>query len=88
MLAERFFISTAQFNRIFKKATGSSPWEYITLKRLTAAKEKIRSGTQVTKACIDCGFGEYSVFYRAYVKYFRLLAERGLGMPKIFVEVN
>ncbi len=82
MLAERFFISTAQFNRIFKKATGSSPWEYITLKRLTAAKEKIRSGTQVTKACIDCGFGEYSVFYRAYVKYFGCSPKEDWECPK------
>ncbi|MDE6762117.1 MAG: AraC family transcriptional regulator, partial [Oscillospiraceae bacterium] len=70
MLAERFYISVSQFNRIFKNATGSSPWEYITLKRLTAAKEKISNGAQVTKACAECGFDDYSVFYRAYVKYF------------------
>lgn len=70
MLAERFYVSTSQFNRIFKNATGSSPWEYITLKRLTAVKEKIGSGAQVSKACEECGFHDYSVFYRAYVKYF------------------
>lgn len=70
MLAEHFYISTSQFNRIFRNATGSSPWEYITLKRLTAAKEKISSGTHITKACEECGFDDYSVFYRAYVKYF------------------
>ena len=70
MLAEHFYISTSQFNRIFRNATGSSPWEYITLKRLTAAKEKISNGTHITKACEECGFDDYSVFYRAYVKYF------------------
>lgn len=70
MLAEHFYVSTSQFNRIFKNAAGSSPWEYITLKRLTAAKEKIGSGTSVAKACEECGFDDYSVFYRAYVKHF------------------
>lgn len=69
-LAEHFYISTPQFNRIFKNATGSSPWEYITLKRLTAAKDKICSGTNAAKACEECGFDDYSVFYRAYVKHF------------------
>lgn len=70
ILAKHFFISQSQLNRIFRNSTGTSPWEYVTLKRLTAAKEKIRSGVSVTKACVECGFGDYSVFYRAYVKYF------------------
>lgn len=69
-LAKHFFISQSQFNRIFKGAAGTSPWEYITLKRLTSAKEKIYSGIPVTKACTECGFGDYSAFYRAYVKHF------------------
>lgn len=70
MLAERFFMSRSQFNRIFKNATGASPWEYITLKRLIAAKEEIHSGISASKACTDCGFGDYSAFYRAYCKHF------------------
>lgn len=70
MLAKHFYISASQFNRIFRNATGSSPWEYITLKRLTAVKEKIGSGMHIAKACEECGFDDYSVFYRAYVKYF------------------
>ena len=70
LLAEHFFLSTSQFGRIFKQATGAAPWEYITIKRLTAAKEKIRSGSTVQNACTGCGFGDYSTFYRAYVKQF------------------
>ena len=38
-LSDHFFISTSQFVRIFKKATGAPPWEYITAKRLIAARE-------------------------------------------------
>ncbi len=70
MLAEHFFLSPSQFGRIFKQATGAAPWEYITIKRLTAAREKIRNGEAVQYAAESCGFGDYSAFYRAYVKYF------------------
>ena len=70
MLAEHFFLSPSQFSRIFKQATGAAPWEYITIKRLTAAREKIRGGEAVQYAAESCGFGDYSAFYRAYVKYF------------------
>lgn len=69
-LAQHFYLSTSQFSRIFKKATGAAPWEYITQKRLTAAKEKIRNGVTAYTACEQCGFSDYSAFYRAYVKYF------------------
>ena len=70
MLAELFFLSPSQFGRIFKQATGAAPWEYITIKRLTAAREKIRNGESIHNAAERCGFGDYSTFYRAYVKYF------------------
>lgn len=69
-LAEHFYLSTSQFSRIFKQATGAAPWEYITKKRLTAAKEKIRSGMSAQTASESCGFGDYSSFYRAYTKHF------------------
>lgn len=70
MLAERFFLSPSQFSRVFRQATGAAPWEYITIKRLAATREKIRSGETVQYAAESCGFGDYSAFYRAYVKYF------------------
>ena len=70
MLAEHFYLSTSQFSRVFKQATGAAPWDYIIKKRLTAAKEKIRNGYSAQDACEACGFKEYSAFYRAYIKHF------------------
>lgn len=70
MLAEHFYLSTSQFGRIFRQSTGAAPWEYITIKRLTAAREKIRGGVSVRNAAESCGFGDHSAFYRAYVKHF------------------
>lgn len=69
-LAEHFFLSASQFSRIFRQATGAAPWTYITIKRLTAAREQIRNGFSAQKASESCGYGDYSAFYRAYVKYF------------------
>ena len=70
LLAKQFFMSTSQFSRVFKQAAGASPWEYITIKRLTSAREKIRNGVSAQNACESCGFRDYSAFYRAYVKHF------------------
>ena len=67
-LAEHFFLSSSQFSRLFRKATGTSPWAYITAKRLIAAKDMLRSGATAKKAAESCGFNDYSVFYKAYVK--------------------
>lgn len=69
-LSAHFFLSSSQLSRLFKKSTGTSIWEYILIKRLLSAKSKIKSGTPVTTACIECGFKDYSSFYRAYIKHF------------------
>ncbi|MBE6902768.1 MAG: helix-turn-helix domain-containing protein [Ruminococcaceae bacterium] len=69
-LAKHFYLSASQFSRVFKQATGAAPWEYITKKRLTAAKEMLRNGHSAQNACESCGFRDYSVFYRAYTKHF------------------
>ncbi len=69
-LAKQFLLSVSQFGKIFKQATGASPWEYIMVKRLGAAREKMRAGAKAQDVAKNCGFGDYSAFYRAYVKYF------------------
>lgn len=69
-IAEHFYLSASQFSRVFKEATGVSPWEYILKKRLTAAKEMIRDGMPAQKVSAACRFSDYSVFYRAYIKNF------------------
>ncbi len=69
-VCERFFISRSQLCRSFKRATGSTVWEYVQTKRLIAAKEQIRHGTAATDAAAACGFHDYSAFYRAYHKAF------------------
>lgn len=69
-LSNHFFLSRSQLGRLFKQATGSSVWDYIIIKRLMAARNKIKSGTPAYAACQQCGFRDYSSFYRAYVQRF------------------
>lgn len=61
-----FYMSKAQLNRRFKKATGSTVWEYIMTKRLLLAKEYLVKGEAPTAVCTKCGFNDYGSFYRAY----------------------
>ena len=69
-ICRMFFISKSQLCRLFKKATGSTLWQYITIKRLTKARLMLREGEKPTKVCFACGFNDYSTFYRAYTKYY------------------
>ncbi len=75
-IGARFYLSPSQINRIFNRATGSSIWKYITVKRLLSAREKILSGEGAIKASSECGFKEYSSFYRLYRKYFGVSPKR------------
>ena len=69
-IAAHFYISKPQLCRIFKAATGSTVWEYVTIKRLIHAREIIGAGTSPTEAAGTCGFNDYSAFYRAYRRQF------------------
>ena len=69
-LSEEFFLSRSQISRIFKKATGSSVLDYITIKRLIRAREYILNGETAANACHLSGFDDYSTFYRAWRRRF------------------
>ncbi len=51
---------------LFKAQTGVTVLHYVTEKRLFLAKQAIKEGTPVTQACYQCGFSDYSCFYRAF----------------------
>lgn len=66
IICERYYISKSHLCHIFKKATAMTVGEYITAKRLVMAKQLILSGISPTRAYSECGFRDYSVFYRAF----------------------
>ena len=67
-LAKRFFVSKYYLCRAFKKHNGISVHGYINKKRVMLAKQLIESGETASGAAYRVGFGDYSAFYRAYVK--------------------
>ena len=67
-LAKRFFVSKYYLCRAFKKHNGVSVHGYINHKRVMYAKQLIEQGETASGAAYKVGFGDYSAFYRAYVK--------------------
>lgn len=69
-ICDQFFISKAQLCRLFRKTTATTVWQYITVKRLVLARQLLEEGESPTKLYSQCGFNDYSTFYRAYVKHY------------------
>lgn len=69
-ISKNVHLSISQANRIFKKLTGTSIHNYILSKRLVLFKQKISEGKSALNACQECGFSDYSSFYRLYKKRF------------------
>ena len=69
-LEKEFFFSKSYINRIFKESTGSSVWDYIVLKRLILSRSLLQSGKQANIVASECGFCDYSSFYRQFKQRF------------------
>ncbi len=70
LISQEFFISQNHLNRLFKESTGTTLWDYVTLKRLILAKDKLALGEKPTEVYRDSGFNDYATFFRAYKKHF------------------
>ena len=69
-ICHRFYISKSQLCRVFRAATGTTVRQYLTIKRLVKARQLIEAGERATHVSLQCGFNDYSSFYRAYSKHF------------------
>lgn len=81
-LEKHFFLSQSQINRIFRRTTGSSVWEYIQVKRLFSARQMLHEGVTPFQAASACGYHEYSTFFRAYKKRFGHAPQQDLPARK------
>lgn len=67
-IAENFFLNKYHLCRLFKKHTGLTINKYITHKRIVMVKNLYQEGKTLSQASIEAGFGNYSNFYKMYVK--------------------
>ena len=55
---------------MFKTALNTSVDQYITNKRMITAQRFLSAGVSPTATADACGYSDYTVFYRAYKKYY------------------
>ena len=68
MIEKELFRDKAHLNRVFKSVMGCSIWEYVIQKRVFNARQQLYLTRSVSAAFAVSGFGDYSVFYRNYVR--------------------
>ena len=69
-LSKRVGLSPFHLQRLFKRATGLSPREYQSARRMQHVKSGLRKGDDVTTALYDAGFGSPSRLYEKAAQQF------------------
>ena len=90
-LSKRVGISSFHLQRLFKRATGLSPREYQSARRMQQVKHGLRKGDDVTTALYDAGFGSPSRLYEKSSQQLGMTPgtyrQRGAGMTIRFAIV-
>lgn len=68
-VASAFFMSKYYLCHLFKEETGITISDYVSLKRIEAARKHISHDVPITEVYRRCGFNDYSSFYRTVKKY-------------------
>lgn len=66
LLADRFYVSKYHLSHQFQRQVGTGVHRYILKKRLLIAREQLGDGAKPGEVWADCGFGDYTSFYRAF----------------------
>lgn len=69
-IASHFYISKDYLSHQFKQFTGFSTYQYIVKKRLKTAYNLLHSGANVSEACYQCRFNDYSNFLKVFRREF------------------
>ena len=68
--AKKFLISTSTLGKLFYNQLGISFYQFVTQRRLINSKLRIEEGVSMEEVALNCGFSDYSSFYRAFKKEF------------------
>ncbi len=67
-IAQHFFVSKSTISHTFKNQLCISPQKYIINRRLEEAKVQIKNNTPLKEVVENCGFHDYSSFYKQFIK--------------------
>ena len=70
-ISDSLYLSKNYFHKLFRGHTGKTPLEYLTARRLHAARVRVIAGEKPTLVYKECGFNDYTSFYRSYKKQYR-----------------
>ena len=65
-LSKTVFLSKYYLERVFRRETGVSICQMLLQKRMIRARDLMREGHSLTLVAQQCGFSEYSGFYKAF----------------------
>ncbi len=65
-IAGSLFISKSHLSHAFSAEVGVSVYRYVTLRRLMMARQQLSEGELAGQVCRNCGFADYTSFYRAF----------------------
>ena len=69
-LCRELYITRGHLHHLFVTHLQTTPKRYITEKRLLRAKRELRQGKPPTAVYAECGFTDYTSFYRNYKRLF------------------
>ena len=65
-LSEHFYVNMYHLSHEFNRLVGTSVHRYIRKKRLLIARQLIAQGQKISQVWPECGFGDYTSFFRAF----------------------
>lgn len=69
-VCQQLHITQSYLLHLFGQHLNISPKKYIMSKRLAMAQMALRTGSRPTEVYKQCGFSDYSTFFRAYKNYY------------------
>lgn len=65
-IAGKLFVSKYHLSHAFSREVGVSVYRYVLLRRLVLARQMLTDGEPAGQVCRNCGFSDYTGFYRAF----------------------
>ena len=69
-ICDELYISKSHLHHLFMEYLNITPQKYILSKKLSVAQRELRASRKATEIYAECGFADYSTFYRAYKNHF------------------